>query len=321
MHHWYTHDIVGGGKLPLLLFFAGFVGGFVCTRVSVRLIRADVRWWFSNVSAGATHVHHMVFGVVLSLVSGVWIIAISMTATQAQLSWLACVFGIGAALVLDEFALLFYLRDVYWAEEGRASVDAVFATVGATGMALLGFRPLELISVSGVFDDGWVEGVITIAAGLVGLVIAAVVVAKGKPWTALIGVFVLPVLVVGAIRLASPSSPWARWRYTSRPKRMARAVRRERRQRRPLVRAKIFLQDLMAGRPDVGHAIEAAETELDRVVQPAPPPEAGGRISSRLGGSGTMVGLPLDGRIPVSSATPAPGVPSGQSSGEPTTGA
>ena len=273
MHHWYTHDIVAGGKLPLLLFFAGFVGGFVATRVSVRLIRADVKWWFSNVSAGATHVHHMVFGVVLSLVSGVWLIAISTTATQAELSWLACAFGIGAALILDEFALIFYLRDVYWAEEGRASVDAVFAMVGATGMALLGFRPLELISVSDAFDDSWTETLITVGVGLIGLVIAAIVVAKGKPWTALIGIFVFPLLLVGAIRLADPSSPWARWRYTSRPKRMDRAVRRERRQRRPLVRAKIFLQDLMAGSPDVGHAIEAAETELDRIVQPAPAPD------------------------------------------------
>lgn len=282
MHHWYTHDIVAGGKLPLLLFFAGFVGGFVATRVSVRLIRADVKWWFRNVSAGQTHVHHMVFGVVVSLVSGVWLIAISMTATQAQLSWLACAFGVGAALILDEFALIFYLRDVYWAEEGRASVDAVFAMVGATGMALLGFRPLELISVSDAFDDSWTETLITVAFGLVGLLVAAVVVAKGKPWTALIGIFVFPVLLVGAIRLADPGSPWARWRYTSRPKRMDRAVRRERRQRRPLVRAKIFLQDLMAGSPDVAHAIEAAETELDRVVQPAPAPAADGPRPSML---------------------------------------
>jgi hypothetical protein len=219
---------------------------------------------------------------VLSLVSGVWIVAISMTATQAQLSWLACAFGVGAALILDEFALIFYLRDVYWAEEGRASVDAVFAMVGATGMALLGFRPLELISVSDAFDDSWTETLITVGVGLAGLVIAAIVVAKGKPWTALIGIFVFPLLVVGAIRLADPASPWARWRYTSRPKRMERAVRRERRQRRPLVRAKIFLQDLMAGSPDVAHAIEAAESELDRVVQPAPAPDAAGPRSSVL---------------------------------------
>ena len=149
-------------------------------------------------------------------------------------------------------------------------------------MALLGFRPLELISVSDAFDDSWTETLITVGAGLLGLVIAAIVVAKGKPWTALIGIFVFPLLLVGAIRLADPASPWARWRYTSRPRRMERAVRRERRQRRPLVRAKIFLQDLMAGSPDVAHAIEAAETELDRVVQPAPAPTPDGARSSVL---------------------------------------
>ncbi|NED66481.1 hypothetical protein G3I15_36690, partial [Streptomyces sp. SID10244] len=62
-----SHDIIERGRLPLLVFFLGLIVGFVVIRISVRLIRADVGWWFSNVTAGDTHVHHVVFGVVLTL--------------------------------------------------------------------------------------------------------------------------------------------------------------------------------------------------------------------------------------------------------------
>ena len=34
-------------------------------------------------------------------------------------------YGAGAALTLDEFALWLNLEDVYWARQGRASIDAI----------------------------------------------------------------------------------------------------------------------------------------------------------------------------------------------------
>jgi hypothetical protein len=40
--------------------------------------------------------------------------------------------------VLDEFALILHLQDVYWAEDGRTSVDAVFAAVAVAGLLILG---------------------------------------------------------------------------------------------------------------------------------------------------------------------------------------
>ena len=77
---------------------------------------------------------------------------------------------------------------------------------------------------------------------------------KGKIWTGLIGLWIPILIIVGAWRLARPHSPWARWRYvrdTPRArKKMARAVRREQRVRRPLIAAKIWFQDAIAGRPD-----------------------------------------------------------------------
>ncbi|MEE3850693.1 hypothetical protein VZC37_10125 [Gordonia sp. LSe1-13] len=289
---WINHDIIERGRLPLLVFFLGLIIGFIVIRISVRLIRADVRWWFSNVTAGDTHIHHVVFGVVLTLLSGLGLIAFSVSGDQAVMSVLAALFGIGAALILDEFALIFYLRDVYWSHEGRTSVDAVFIALAATGMILLGFRPLDLYF--DALNDLRIGRtvVVEVVAAAVNLGLAAIVVLKGKIWTGVIGVFAWPLLLIGVTRLARPTSPWARWRYLSRPRKLERAMERERRLRRPFIRAKIFIQDLIAGRPDVlPHVRSATEDRLDQMVHPAPPPPA---ISPHRGLSGTIVGLPGD---------------------------
>ncbi|MGW4632763.1 hypothetical protein [Nocardia sp. NPDC004415] len=272
MRRWLEDDVIAHGRLPLLCFLLGFILGFVVIRISVRLIRAQVRWWPGNVKAGDTHIHHVVFGVITVLLSGIGLIATAEDSTQVTSSVLAALFGIGAALVLDEFALIFYLRDVYWSEQGRTSVDAVFVAVAVTGLLLLGVQPDTFLD----YDDFrqsrglWVRTGLAISL-LFNLLLAAVVIAKGKIWTGLFGMFFAPLLLVGAIRLSRPGAPWARWRYGNRPKTMNRAVARERRYRRPVIRAKIFIQDLIAGKPDIEHARTAAEVELSRKVVPAPP--------------------------------------------------
>ncbi|GAA4389676.1 hypothetical protein GCM10023147_16770 [Tsukamurella soli] len=290
MSRWFTQEIVAGGRLPLFCFLVGLIAGFLCIRGSVRLIRAEVRWWFGNIRHGDVHVHHMVFGVVLCMASAVGLIATFGTGTQATGAVLAAGFGLGAALVLDEFALILYLRDVYWKEEGRASVDAVFAAVAVTGLLLLGFRPLTFLDVDAVRDPGSAVPWSFYLLAVIDFSAAIVVLLKGKIWTGLVGLFVWPLLIFGALRLARPGSPWARWRYGTR--KMARALRRERRLRRPMIRAKIYVQDLTAGRPDVPHAKVEAERVLDRVVHAAPRPVPRAPISRRRRRSGTINRLP-----------------------------
>ena len=124
MERW-MHHVSDEGRIPLLFFLVGFIAGFVFIRFSVRMIRAQVSWWPGNVTPGGHHVHHVVFGVVAMLVSGIAMITVYVDGTQTTGAALAAFFGIGAALVLDEFALIFYLEDVDWAEQGRTSVDAV----------------------------------------------------------------------------------------------------------------------------------------------------------------------------------------------------
>ncbi|MEV5823991.1 hypothetical protein AB0L25_00255 [Spirillospora sp. NPDC052242] len=253
MIHLFEQRIVDTGRLPLFGFFVAFIVTFVLTRVNVRLIRANVRWWFRNVKAGDVHIHHVVFGVVLMLVGGVASLAVPDGRVGFDLA-AAIVFGMGSALVLDEFALILHLSDVYWTEKGRASVDAVFVAIAVTGLLLLGVNPLgvegsPLPSVPGVQVE-LISG-FYVASLAVNLVFAVITLLKGKIWTGLIGLFVPALLFVGAVRVARPGSPWSRWRYAADSRKYARAVRREKRIRRPLIRGKIWVQEFIAGRHDL----------------------------------------------------------------------
>jgi hypothetical protein len=249
MSGWFQQQIVSTGRLPLFCFFVAFVVGFGSIRLSVRLIRAQVRWWPGNVMAGKTHVHHMVFGVVFMGVGGV----AELAAPLSSVVWRAgpaALFGLGTALVLDEFALILHLRDVYWSNEGRVSVDAVFVAAGVTALLLLGVSPFGVQNVASyqrlLPESAAAVGTLDVTVAAL-FVLAAITLLKGKLWTALFGLFVPPLFVVGAIRLARPGSPWARWRYRNRLVKLARADRREQRLRRPVINAKIRIQDLLAG--------------------------------------------------------------------------
>jgi hypothetical protein len=245
---WFDAQIVHTGRLPLFCFFVAFVAGFGFIRLSVRLIRARARWWPGNVVAGAVHVHHMVFGVVFMAVGGV----AELAAPVYSLPWragAAALFGLGTALVLDEFALLLHLRDVYWNNEGRLSIDAVFVAAGVTALLLLGATPVGVKNVTEYRGlPGSPDAVFTlIAVVIAGFVLASITLLKGKIWTGLFGLFVPLLYVAGAVRLARPGSPWARWRYRERPGKLARASRRDQRLRVPVIRAKIRIQDLLTG--------------------------------------------------------------------------
>jgi hypothetical protein len=249
---WFDAQVVHTGRLPLFCFFVALVAGFAAIRLSVRLIRAGVRWWPGDLIAGSLHIHHMVFGVVLMVGGGI----AGLAAPTGSLPWragAAAVFGIGTALVLDEFALILHLRDVYWTHEGRLSVDAVFTAAGVTALLIIGASPIGVRNVADYHHmpgdpPAVATGVATVA---VLFVLAVVTLLKGKPWTALIGVVIPVALFVGAVRLGRPGSPWARWRYLARPRKLAVAERREQRWRQPVNRLKNRLQDLLTGSHDL----------------------------------------------------------------------
>jgi hypothetical protein len=244
------------GHQRLLYFFLGLVIAFVLIRISVRMIRAQVRWWPGNLAPGGTHIHHVVFGVVAMMLGGVVELAAPDDAQDWRL-WSAALFGVGTALVLDEFALILHLRDVYWSTAGRLSVDAVFLAVGLTGLLLLGAKPLDY----GLLPTfGLPPHLTSVLIALVDLWFAVVALLKGKIWTGLLGLLLPPLAEIGALRLARPNSPWARWRYRPGSRKLAVATRREARYRQPLILAKIQIQEFISGRHDLPEPGEPAPT-------------------------------------------------------------
>jgi hypothetical protein len=247
---WFHHRILETGRLPLFCFFIAFLVTFIFIRVSVRLIRAEVKWWPGNVTPGGLHIHHAVFGVVLMVVGGLAGLAVPNTPLPLPTTF-AVIFGIGTALVLDEFALILHLDDVYWSSEGRLSVDAIFVAVGVTGMLLLGVTPSIASDVKGATasnsNAGGIAG--TSVAVAFDFALVAITLLKGKVWTGLFGLF-LPILsLVGAIRVGRPASPWARKFYKEGHRKAEKSRHREIRTRRAVVKIKNRVQDLLAGSP------------------------------------------------------------------------
>ena len=237
----YQHALVRSGRELLFLVFIGVVGSFLFIRFSTRMIRAQVKWWPGNVTPGGMHIHHVVFGLVFLLIGGIGNFALRGDGRPFR-ELLALLFGIGVGLVLDEFALILHLEDVYWAEEGRRSLDAVLLAVLLIGLLLVGELPFGGRSSD---DTHWTLAIIL----TINLFLIVITLLKGKFWTALLGIMIPFLPLVGAIRLARPRSVWSRWRYETRPKRMARAKRRDERWHGPMDRFRIRVMEFIAGAP------------------------------------------------------------------------
>jgi hypothetical protein len=216
-------DTTEPGRETAFLVLAAFLATFVFIRTSARLIRdPNVTWWPGNVDTGGLHIHHLVWGICLILITGFLGFAADLQSPWWHLS--AIGFGIGAGLTIDEFALWLYLRDVYWSRQGRLSVDAaIIATVFAS-LVVLGTRPF------GLDEPASVLGTATLVTQAT--VLAAIAFLKGRFVFGVVALFVPFCGLVAAVRLAKPDSPWARSRYHGpRAERMERARARFRQDR------------------------------------------------------------------------------------------
>ena len=122
-----------------LISWLAFSATFATVRGITYSIRAG-RGPFRNLSLGGEHVHHYLWGI--GLLAGVGAIAVRGDESLRQHPVVAVCYGSGLALIVDEFALLPDLRDVYWARQGRISVD-----LGIGGVAVAGsyFASLPLL--------------------------------------------------------------------------------------------------------------------------------------------------------------------------------
>jgi hypothetical protein len=203
----YRDGIVDTGRETQFLFFVAFLVSFGFIRTSAHMIRAQVSWWPGNVQVGGTHIHHLVWGIILLLINGYVGVAIHPGDPWREI--VAVGFGIGTGLTLDEFALWLNLKDVYWSEQGRRSIDAVVVAAALSGMLLISLR--AWIDVTTEVADG-VQAVAG-AAGLLGIILALANAAKEKFGMAIWSVLLPVVGLVGAFRLAKPHSVWAKLFY------------------------------------------------------------------------------------------------------------
>jgi hypothetical protein len=105
---------------------------FFCTFASLRALTWSIHnnvGPFHDIHMGGRHIHHLVWGILLLLLVGYgWLVEVGTGTGDTSLLMsrlMSLLYGTAAALTLDEFALWLNLRDVYWAREGRASIDAV----------------------------------------------------------------------------------------------------------------------------------------------------------------------------------------------------
>jgi hypothetical protein len=244
---YWNEQIVAHDRQGVFLVLVGFVLSFAFIRMSTRLMRSPkVPWWpGSVVSESGVHLHHLVFGIVAMMVAGTLGFASSGTSPYAEIC--AFLFGVGAGLTIDEFALWVYLDDVYWAEEGRSSIDATVIAAALMALVVLGVNPIDLGSES--------EGLAALAASAAILVaIVSVCFLKGRRMHGIIGFFIFPIAVYGACRIGKPASGWARRRYGDRrPKKQAKSAARFPPDRRT-DRFKEAFRDIVGGKPSEGVA-------------------------------------------------------------------
>lgn len=230
----------------VFLVLVGFLGSFAFIRMSTRIIRSEsVSWWPGNIeSDSGVHLHHLVFGIVTMMVAGTLGFASDGRAPFIEIC--ALFFGIGVGLTIDEYALWVHLEDVYWAEEGRSSVDATVIAAALMLLIVLGVSPV-------VIDSSSTEALITsIVLTILAFACVAICFAKGRVLHGTIGIFVAPVAFYGAGRIGKPRSAWARYRYGERrPKKQGKAEDRFAPERRT-ERFKEAFRDIVGGKPSEG---------------------------------------------------------------------
>jgi hypothetical protein len=240
-----AHFLDDIGRRSGFVLLAAFLVSFLFIRTSARLMRSPkVSWWPGSVkTSSGLHLHHLVWGIVLLLLCGFLGFATGPGSPRTEI--LAGFFGVGAGLTLDEFALWIHLRDVYWSEEGRSSFDAVIVAGVIGALIVLGAVPFD------VPNNASSVATLTVAV-VTDVLLAGLAILKGKRLLGLVGIFIPVASLVGAARLASPGSPWARRFYATGGRKLGRADARWTR----IAARRKRLSDAIAGAPDASVSVD-----------------------------------------------------------------
>ena len=204
----------------VLWMLVGFIVTTAATRAVTRFIRHKANQaeqylkekaspgLIRNMMIAGIHIHHQVWGILILLFTGLLMFAYT-PEHGLVLNIMGYLFGMGAALTLDEFAMWLHVEDVYWKEEGRSSISALIVAVVITAAMAVGADPFDVAPAAEGHLNGMTLAVLAVING--GLVIGTIL--KGKLNSGLIGIFVPFVALIGFIRLAKPGSWWANRRY------------------------------------------------------------------------------------------------------------
>ncbi|HEY1688905.1 MAG TPA: hypothetical protein VGF95_08575 [Solirubrobacteraceae bacterium] len=133
------HKHFGDRRRERQLFSTGsFFATFLAVRTITHAIRAE-RGPFRNITPGGRHIHHLTFGIAGLLTVGyAWMLELGIDERRWSSRASAGAYGSSAALTLDEFALWLNLEDVYWAKQGRESIDAIVIFGSLLSLSVLG---------------------------------------------------------------------------------------------------------------------------------------------------------------------------------------
>ncbi len=134
------HEELHPGQRSALIGWMAFTATFGLVRAITHTIKRG-KGRVHNISVGGIHLHHYMWGILtVSVVGGVALRGADRTRRHPLV---ATAYGAGLALIVDEFALLLDLEDVYWAKQGRDSVDLAVGLISTTGSVLLGLPVLR----------------------------------------------------------------------------------------------------------------------------------------------------------------------------------
>jgi quinol-cytochrome oxidoreductase complex cytochrome b subunit len=134
----------------LFLAAVGFFSMFAFARLAAYGAARDIGP-FHYIYIRGIHVHHLVWGILILLVVGFcWLLEVG-TGTRGTSLFasrlMSLLYGVGAALTLDEFALWLNLEDqLYWTREGWASWIALVGFALVLALSAWGRNLWRLVS-------------------------------------------------------------------------------------------------------------------------------------------------------------------------------
>jgi hypothetical protein len=124
------------GGQAVVASWTAFTATFAGVRLLTHWIRDGHGPSGGGMQFGGNHFHHYNIGI--GLLAGVGAVGLRGSERHRHHPVTALAYGSALALVVDELALLLDLKDVYWANDGRKSVDVAITLIAAGGTVVTG---------------------------------------------------------------------------------------------------------------------------------------------------------------------------------------